>query len=103
MAHAYTPESIRRSITFGVRSIEHGNLIDADTARHVAAHDAFVVPTFVTYDALEREGRGLGLPEVSIAKLKDVREAGLGSLAICREARAQTGFGTHLLGAMQTH
>src|SRR6266853_2934397 len=62
MAHAYTPEAIRRSITFGVRSIEHGNLIDADTARHVAAHDAFVVPTLVTYEALEREGLALGMP-----------------------------------------
>jgi imidazolonepropionase-like amidohydrolase len=61
MAHAYTAEAIRRSIDFGVRSIEHGNLIDAATARHVAKHDAFVVPTLVTYDALEREGGALGL------------------------------------------
>ncbi len=28
LAHAYSPEAIRRSIDFGVRSIEHGNLID---------------------------------------------------------------------------
>ena len=32
MAHAYTPEAITRAISFGVRSIEHGNLIDAQTA-----------------------------------------------------------------------
>ncbi len=37
MAHAYSPEAIRRSIDFGVRSIEHGNLIDRATAEHVAA------------------------------------------------------------------
>ena len=103
MAHAYTPDAIRRSITFGVRSIEHGNLIDAETARHVAAHNAFVVPTLVTYEALERDGRVLGLPEVSIAKVKDVREAGLGSLEHCRNAHVKMGFGTDLLGAMQVH
>ena len=36
MAHAYTPEAIRRCIEYGVRSIEHGNLIDADTAAYAA-------------------------------------------------------------------
>src|SRR5215472_2876638 len=51
MAHAYSPEAIRRSIDFGVRSIEHANLIDRATAEHVAGADAFVVPTLVSYDA----------------------------------------------------
>ena len=29
MAHAYTPEAITRAVRAGVRTIEHGNLIDA--------------------------------------------------------------------------
>ena len=49
MAHAYSPEAIRRSIDFGVRSIEHGNLIDRATAEHVAGADAFIVPTLAEY------------------------------------------------------
>jgi imidazolonepropionase-like amidohydrolase len=103
MAHAYTPEAIRRSIDFGVRSIEHGNLIDEATARHVAKHDAFVVPTLVTYEALEREGRALGMPEVSLGKLKDVKDAGVASLEILKRAGVKIGFGTDLLGAMHRH
>jgi imidazolonepropionase-like amidohydrolase len=103
MAHAYTPQAIKRSISFGVRSIEHGNLIDAETARHVAAHDAFVVPTLVTYEALERDGLALGMPAVSIAKLKDVRVAGLSSLEHLRDAGVKIGFGTDLLGPMHVH
>src|SRR5712692_696767 len=103
MAHAYTAEAIHRSISFGVRSIEHGNLIDAETARHVAAHDAFVVPTLVTYEAAEREGASLGMPAVSIAKLKDVCQAGLASLEHLRDAGVRMGFGTDLLGAMHVH
>jgi imidazolonepropionase-like amidohydrolase len=103
MAHAYTPAAIRRSISFGVRSIEHGNLIDAETARHVAAHDAFVVPTLVTYEALERDGLALGMPPVSIAKLKDVRHAGLASLEHLKTAGVKIGFGTDLLGPMHVH
>src|SRR5215472_5382407 len=76
MAHAYSAEAIRRSIDFGVRSIEHGNLIDRETAAHVAGAGAFVVPTLVTYDAMHLYGRELGFPDVSLQKLGDVREAG---------------------------
>jgi imidazolonepropionase-like amidohydrolase len=103
MAHAYTPEAIRRSIDFGVRSIEHGNLIDRATAEHVAGADAFVVPTLVTFDAMHRFGRELGFPEVSLAKLGDVREAGLRSLEILQAAGVSIGFGTDLLGPMHRH
>jgi imidazolonepropionase-like amidohydrolase len=103
MAHAYTPEAIRRSIDFGVHSIEHGNLIDRATAEHVAGADAFVVPTLVTFDAMHRFGRELGFPEVSLAKLGDVREAGLRSLEILQAAGVRIGFGTDLLGPMHRH
>ena len=103
MAHAYSPEAIRRSIDFGVRSIEHGNLIDRATAEHVAGADAFVVPTLVTYDALHRHGRELGFPEVSMAKLGEVREAGLGSLEVLQSAGVKIGYGTDLLCPMHRY
>ena len=103
MAHAYTPAAIARSIDFGVRSIEHGNLIDEATAELVASADAFVVPTLVTFDALYRFGRELGFPETSLAKLGEVREAGLRSLEILQAAEVKIGFGTDLLGAMHRH
>ena len=103
MAHAYTPEAIARCVAFGVRSIEHANLIDAPTAVACAAAGAFVVPTLVTYEALERYGPELGLPTVSLEKLKVVREAGLSSLELLKAAGVSVGFGTDLLGAMQIH
>jgi imidazolonepropionase-like amidohydrolase len=103
LAHAYTPEAIRRAIANGVRSIEHANLIDTPAAAAVAAADGFVVPTLVTYDALYRYGRDFGVPEGSLAKLADVREAGLRSLEIMCEAGVKIGYGTDLLGAMHRH
>ena len=103
LAHAYSPEAIRRSIDFGVRSIEHGNLIDSTTAEHVAGAEAFVVPTLATYDALHRHGRELGFPEVSMAKLDEVREAGLRSLEILQAAGVKIGYGTDLLGPMHRY
>jgi imidazolonepropionase-like amidohydrolase len=103
LAHAYTPEAIRRAIDNGVRSIEHANLIDRATAEHVAAAGGFVVPTLVTYDALHRFGRDLGIAEISLGKLAEVREAGLRSLEILQAAGVPIGYGTDLLGAMHKY
>jgi imidazolonepropionase-like amidohydrolase len=100
MAHAYTAESIARCVSYGVRSIEHANLIDDPTAALCARHGAYVVPTLVTYEAMGRFGAELGLPKVSLHKLADVADAGLGSLEILKRAGVKMGLGTDLLGAM---
>jgi imidazolonepropionase-like amidohydrolase len=103
MAHAYTPEAIRRCVELGVQSIEHGNLIDAEAAALCAERGAWVVPTLVTYDALAEEGAALGLPPVSVEKVADVREAGLRALETLKTAGVKMGFGTDLLGEMHRH
>ena len=100
MAHVYTPQAIRRCIEFGVRSVEHANLIDAETAAFAAERGAFVVPTLATYESTARRGASLGFPKVSLDKLGAVREVGVASLEILRDAGVKTGFGTDLLGAM---
>jgi imidazolonepropionase-like amidohydrolase len=101
MAHAYTPEAITRAVEAGVRTIEHGNLIDRETAQRMARAGAYLVPTLVTYYALDELGRKLGFPDVSQRKVRDVLDAGLASLEIAREAGVAIGFGTDLLG--ETH
>jgi imidazolonepropionase-like amidohydrolase len=60
-----------------------------------------VVPTLVTYEALAEDGPSLGLPADSIAKIEDVRGAGLASLEIYRRAGVPIAFGSDLLGDMQ--
>jgi imidazolonepropionase-like amidohydrolase len=101
-AHAYSAKAITRAVQAGVRTIEHGNLIDAPTAALMAEHNAFLVPTLVAYDALKRRGRDYGLSAYSLAKNEIVLEAGLRSLEICRAAGVKIGFGSDLLGQLQT-
>jgi len=101
LAHAYTAEAIARAVRCGVRTIEHGNLVDLPTARLMAEKGAYAVPTLVTYEALADEGAQYGLPPESVAKIADVREAGLRSLEIYREAGVKMGFGSDLLGPSQ--
>jgi imidazolonepropionase-like amidohydrolase len=100
-AHAYAAEAIARAVEHGVRVIEHGNLIDAATAKLMAARGAFLVPTLVAYDAIERHGGRWGMSADSLEKNKIVMAAGLRSLELAREAGVRMAFGSDLLGQLQ--
>ncbi|AIO67674.1 metal-dependent hydrolase family protein [Burkholderia oklahomensis] len=99
MAHAYTGAAITRAIRCGVRTIEHGNLVDAAAAALMREHGAYAVPTLVTYEAIARCGAS-GMPAAALDKLAAVREAGRASLEIFANAGVPMGFGTDLLGDM---
>jgi imidazolonepropionase-like amidohydrolase len=102
-AHLYTDASIRRAVELGVRSVEHCNLVTAETAALMRERGAIACPTLVTYEALKNEGASLGFPPESVAKIDDVRLAGLESLTILRDAGVLMGYGSDLLGPMHRH
>jgi len=101
LAHAYTPRAIARAVRCGVRTIEHGNLVDAPTAELMAERGAYMVPTLVTYEGLATEGERYGLPAASIAKIDAVRGQGKQAIAILAKAGVKMGLGSDLLG--ETH
>ena len=101
-AHAYYPDAIRMAVENGVSCIEHGNLIDAPTARLMAEKGAILCPTLVTYSAMAEMGERLGLPKVNLEKNKTVLGAGLESLEIAKAAGVEMAFGTDLIGETQT-
>jgi imidazolonepropionase-like amidohydrolase len=103
MAHAYTARAIRRAIECGVRTIEHGNLVDAETAQLMAEKGAFAVPTQVTYEMLAEHGAKAGLPAESVAKIEDVRQAGRNALRLFADAGVEMGYGSDLLGDMHQY
>jgi imidazolonepropionase-like amidohydrolase len=101
-AHLYADEAIVRALDCGITCIEHGNLIGDETIKRVAREGAIVVPTNITYDLLARKGAEFGLPPESVAKVSDVREAGLERLVKLHDAGVTMGYGSDLLGGMQT-
>ena len=103
LAHAYTAEAVERAVLAGVRSIEHGNLINAETAALMARHGTFLVPTLITYEKIFAVGEELGMPADQRRKVVDVIDAGLDSLTLARRAGVKIGFGTDLLGQLQRH
>lgn len=97
-AHAYSSEAVRHSVDNGVRSIEHGNLIDRETAELMAEREAFLVPTLAAYDAMSRRADDVGLSKAGRAKNDEVLDAGKLAIALARQAGVRIGFGSDLMG-----
>jgi imidazolonepropionase-like amidohydrolase len=100
-AHAYTPEAITRAMQGGVRTIEHGNLIDEPAARLMAERGAFLVANLVTYAVMKERAAQFGMTPDMLAKNDVVLEHGYRSLEICRRAGVPVAYGSDLLGALQ--
>ena len=100
LAHAYSPRAVTRAVQAGVRSIEHGNLIDEATAREMKRHGAYFVPTLATYAALAEEGEKLGWSVDMLDKLKRVQASGLQAVRLAQAEGVPVVFGTDLLGHM---
>jgi imidazolonepropionase-like amidohydrolase len=98
-AHCHPATAIRRCTEFGVRSIEHGTLIDDETARLVAKTGNFIVPTMSIAFVLVELGRKLGFPTQSQEKAEFAARQALSGLDAMRRAGVKVAFGTDLLGA----
>lgn len=95
-AHAYTARSIDRCVRNGVRSIEHGNLLDQTTAALMKERGAFLVPTLITFHALAEQGEEAGLAAELIGKVETVLDAGIQALEIAYRTGIPIAFGTDL-------
>lgn len=100
-AHAYSSEAVQHAITAGVRSIEHGNLIDEQTAELMAQAGAFLVPTLAAYDAMDRRGADIGLNAISLQKNSEVLAKGQHAVRLAHAAGVRVGFGTDLMGDLE--
>jgi imidazolonepropionase-like amidohydrolase len=99
MAHAHTAQAAIRCARNGVRSIEHGTLMDRESADVVASAGAFVVPTLSIIELLRQTP--LGLPPAALEKLAAIGDRAVGAVAHCRAAGVKLGLGTDLFGTLR--
>jgi imidazolonepropionase-like amidohydrolase len=100
-AHAYTPQAITRAAHAGVRTIEHGNLIDDASAKLMAEKGMFLVANLVTYFEMKKHAAEYGMSSDMLAKNDLVIEGALKSLEICKRHGVPVAYGTDLLGQLQ--
>jgi len=97
-AHCHPVSAVRRCIEYGVRVIEHGTLMDDETAAFVADRGAYVVPTVVVNHVLSEQSRQHGLSAEIQEKVEYAFTRIFHGLEAMRRAGVKIGFGTDLLG-----
>jgi imidazolonepropionase-like amidohydrolase len=98
MAHAHTDDAARRCATLGIRTVEHGTDIGAQTATFLAEHGTYVVPTLSAGVILARHGARVGLPPAGVEKVKGITEVTARSIENLVRAGVKLGMGTDLFG-----
>lgn len=101
LAHVYTPEGIMNAVTAGVRSIEHGNFLDEESAACMKKAGAYFVPTLTTYYLLSAYGAAEKVPQKMIDKIDKAKVRGLDSLKVARAAGLKICSGSDVLSSMQ--
>ena len=91
--HAYTPESIQRAITAGVKCIEHGHLMDEATAKMMAERGIWLsVQPFP-----EELGNAFPPGSEQRAKFQEVLAGTDIAYHLARKYKLKTAFGTDIL------
>jgi imidazolonepropionase-like amidohydrolase len=101
LAHVYTPQGILNALRAGVRSIEHGNFLDEESAAAIHRAGAFFVPTLTTYTLISARGAAEGIPRKMIEKIDKAKAGGLESLKVAQAAGLDICSGSDVLGSMQ--
>ncbi|RWJ06107.1 MAG: amidohydrolase family protein [Mesorhizobium sp.] len=96
MAHVYADESVRRCVEAGVRTLEHANFLEDDTARLMVERGAILSPNLIVYKVLVERGAELKNAPFQIMKAKDVLAVGGRALEIAHRAGVKMAFSTDL-------
>jgi imidazolonepropionase-like amidohydrolase len=101
LAHVYTPQGIMNAVSAGVRSIEHGNFLDEESAACMQDAGAYFVPTLTTYFLISAYGAAEKIPQNMLDKINKAKERGLDSLKVARAAGLKICSGSDVLSSMQ--
>ncbi|CAI7658301.1 unnamed protein product [Penicillium manginii] len=97
----FSDEEIKAIVTVaknaGVRGIEHGNLIDLETAKLMAEKGVFLTPTLIAHVMSKQMNF---LPADGAAKNDEVLEKGLRAMKMAVDCGVTVCFGSDLLGPM---
>lgn len=95
MAHAHGTAGIRNAVLAGVRSVEHGTMLDDETVALMAERGTYLVPTLVApLGVIEKAETDGGVPEHIVAKCRDVMVSHAESFRAAVEAGVRIAMGT---------
>ena len=93
-AHAHGAEGIKRAVRGGVRSIEHGSLMDDEAITMMAAAGTFLVADVYNGDYIAQTGREQGWRADVLRKNDETTQVQREGFAKCLAAGVRIAFGT---------
>lgn len=93
-AHAHGAEGIKRAVHGGVRSIEHGSLMDDESIELMAAAGTFLVADVYNGDYIAQAGREQGWRADILRKNDETTLAQRAGFTKCLQAGVRIAFGT---------
>lgn len=101
MAHCHTSAAINAAIEAGVRSIEHGSVLDSGTAEAMAARGTFMVPTLQALEMLAAHPERWSLAPQKVARLNEIAGEAGKSVRTADAAGVAIGSGSDVVGPWQ--
>jgi imidazolonepropionase-like amidohydrolase len=93
-AHAHGAEGIKRAVRGGVRSVEHGSLMDDEAIEMMAAAGTFLVADIYDGDYIAETGRAQGWSADVLRKNDETTLAQREGFTKCLEAGVRIAYGT---------
>jgi imidazolonepropionase-like amidohydrolase len=93
-AHAHGAEGIKRAVRAGVRSVEHGSLMDDEAIELMATAGTFLVADVYNGDYIAETGRAQGWRADVLRKNDETTQAQRDGFAKCLAAGVRIAFGT---------
>lgn len=93
-AHAHGAEGVKRAVRAGVRSVEHGSLVDEEAIELMAERGTYLVPDIYCGDWIAEEGRRGGWSADVIRKNDETTDAQRQGFANALKAGVRIAYGT---------
>ena len=94
-AHAHGTEGIKAAIRAGVRTVDHGSMLDDEAIAMLQESDyTYYVPTLYVGVIVPRDGAALGVPEEQIRRSTEMMRYRNATFRRAMEAGLTVGFGT---------
>jgi imidazolonepropionase-like amidohydrolase len=93
-AHAHGRQGILNAARAGVRSVEHGSLLDAEAADLLAERGVYLVADIYNGDFIASEGATQGWPAETLAKNQATTQAQRDGFALAVKAGVKIAYGT---------
>jgi imidazolonepropionase-like amidohydrolase len=93
-AHAHGAEGIKRAVRAGVRSIEHGSLMDDEAIELMAEHGTYLVADMFDGDWMIEQGPRLGYSDEVLGKTEMTNDTQREGFTKCVKAGVRIAYGT---------